>query len=68
MHELREAANIKQLVAEDGFVNGEIKPELYVPLPEEDVSRIWGGDRRLSMFNYTIETINLLVLPMMKTK
>ncbi|CAB0001855.1 unnamed protein product [Nesidiocoris tenuis] len=66
MQELREAAALN--VSKDGFVNGEIKPELYVSLPKEDVSRIWGGDRRLSLFNYTIETINMLILPMMKTK
>ncbi|KAJ9598085.1 hypothetical protein L9F63_026811, partial [Diploptera punctata] len=32
------------------------------------VSEIWGGDRRLSLFSYTIETINMLLLPMIQTK
>lgn len=32
------------------------------------VNKIWGGDKRLSLYGYTLETINLLLLPMMQTK
>lgn len=30
--------------------------------------RTFGGDRRLSMFGYTIETLNMLLLPMVTTQ
>ncbi|XP_044595767.1 glutamate synthase [NADH] isoform X1 [Cotesia glomerata] len=32
------------------------------------VDRTWGGDKRLQLYAYTIETLNLLLLPMLKTK
>nr|XP_046492605.1 glutamate synthase [NADH] isoform X2 [Neodiprion pinetum] len=32
------------------------------------VNRVWGGDKRLSLYGYTIETINMLLLPMIQTK
>lgn len=32
------------------------------------VHRIWGGDKRIALFGYTLETINLLLLPMIETK
>lgn len=32
------------------------------------VYRVWGGDKRLALFGYTLETINLLLLPMIQTK
>lgn len=32
------------------------------------VNRVWGGDKRLSLYGYTIETINMLILPMIQTK
>ncbi|XP_066597072.1 uncharacterized protein [Prorops nasuta] len=32
------------------------------------VNRVWGGDKRLSLYGYTLETINLLLLPMVQTK
>jgi glutamate synthase (NADPH/NADH) len=32
------------------------------------VNQVWGGDKRIGLFGYTIETINLLLLPMIKTK
>lgn len=46
------------------LINGEMKEELS----EQDMTRIWGGDRRLSLFGYSIETINMLLLPMIRTK
>ncbi|CAK9810578.1 Glutamate synthase [NADH] [Anthophora plagiata] len=36
--------------------------------PISAVNRVWGGDRRLSLYGYTLETINLLLLPMMQSK
>ncbi|XP_014251077.1 glutamate synthase [NADH], amyloplastic isoform X2 [Cimex lectularius] len=69
MAELREKANLENFNATEGFcLSGEISPECISDIPKEDVSRIWGGDRRLSLFGYTIETINMLILPMMKSK
>lgn len=32
------------------------------------VNRIWGGDKRLALYGYTLETINMLLLPMIETK
>lgn len=32
------------------------------------VNKVWSGDKRLSLYGYTLETINLLLLPMMQTK
>ncbi|XP_051158706.1 uncharacterized protein LOC127280028 [Leptopilina boulardi] len=32
------------------------------------VNRVWGGDKRLALFGYTLETINMLLLPMIQTK
>jgi glutamate synthase (NADPH/NADH) len=46
-------------VMETGSVNG---------ITDEGLAKVWNGDRRLSLFSYTIETINLLLLPMIQTK
>lgn len=41
----------------------------FVAVPAENaVSRVWGGDRRLSLFCYSIETITMLLMPMINTK
>lgn len=32
------------------------------------VNKVWSGDKRLSLYGYTLETINLLLLPMIQTK
>lgn len=32
------------------------------------VNKVWSGDKRLSLYGYTLETINLLLLPMVETK
>ena len=32
------------------------------------VNRVWGGDKRLALYGYTLETINMLLLPMINTK
>lgn len=36
--------------------------------PVSVVHRVWGGDKRLSLYGYTLETINMLLLPMMQSK
>lgn len=50
------------------IANGELKLAEPEAISERDMTRIWGGDRRLSLFSYTIETINMLLLPMIRTK
>ncbi len=50
------------------FVSGGKNKYITENLPEKELTRIWGGDRRLSLFSYTIETINLLLLPMIRTR
>ena len=62
--DLREAHERQYgVVKKEDIVNG------FVHVPDENaVSRVWGGDRRLSLFSYSIETINLLLIPMIKTK
>lgn len=50
------------------FTSGGAAKTIRENLPETEMTRIWGGDRRLSLFSYTIETINMLILPMIRTK
>ncbi|PSN33244.1 hypothetical protein C0J52_22643 [Blattella germanica] len=57
------------------LTNGSIAPEgdgmgtgSVNGITDEGLAKIWGGDRRLSLFSYTIETINMLLLPMIQTK
>jgi glutamate synthase (NADPH/NADH) len=64
MEELRAASSVVVPESPAPVTNGELKDELT----EHDLTRIWGGDRRLSLFGYTIETINMLLLPMIRTK
>lgn len=64
MSQLREAYESKfGPVRKEEITNGFV----HVPVGNA-VSRVWGGDRRLSLFSYTIETINMLLMPMIKTK
>ncbi|XP_017887096.1 putative glutamate synthase [NADPH] isoform X2 [Ceratina calcarata] len=44
------------------------KNALNDPNPISTVNRVWGGDKRLALYGYTLETINLLLLPMMQSK
>ena len=32
------------------------------------VEKLWSGDRRMPVFGYTVETIQMLMIPMLKTK
>lgn len=32
------------------------------------VGQMYGGDQRLSLFGYTVETVTMLLLPMINTK
>lgn len=50
------------------FISGERKKTLRDNIPEQEMTRIWGGDRRLLLFSYSIETINMLIIPMIRTK
>lgn len=50
------------------FISGERKRTLRDNIPEQEMTRIWGGDRRLLLFSYSIETINMLIIPMFRTK
>ena len=71
MDELRtEAVNKVRLVKEKSieFVSGSKNKYISDNLPETEITRIWGGDRRLSLFSYTIETINMLLLPMIHNR
>ncbi|KAL0267203.1 UNVERIFIED_CONTAM: hypothetical protein PYX00_009546 [Menopon gallinae] len=64
MSQLREAYESKfGPVRKEEITNGFV----HVPVGNA-LSRVWGGDRRLSLFSYTIETINMLLMPMIKTK
>ncbi|XP_046666504.1 glutamate synthase [NADH] [Homalodisca vitripennis] len=64
MEELRAASSVVPESPAAVVINGEMKEELT----EHDMTRIWGGDRRISLFGYSIETINMLLLPMIRTK
>lgn len=71
MEDLRQDALKKvHLVKEKSieFVSGEKNKYIRLNIPEPEITRIWGGDRRLSLFSYTIETINLLLLPMIRNR
>lgn len=61
--------------ADTGFIakpseNGTIESETTTndANPICAVNRVWGGDKRLSLYGYTLETINMLLLPMMQSK
>ena len=32
------------------------------------VEKLWSGERRMPVFGYTVETIQMLMIPMLKTK
>ena len=32
------------------------------------MDKVWGGDRRLPLFGYTLETLQMLMVPMFKTR
>jgi glutamate synthase (NADPH/NADH) len=62
--------NNKSVVVANGSIDGvgNVHTGSVSGITDEDLAKIWGGDRRLSLFSYTIETINLLLLPMIRTK
>lgn len=71
MEELRQVTCSSYKNCPDSPVICSVNGELIVPdkeIGEKEATRIWGGDRRLSLFSYTIETINMLLLPMVNTK
>lgn len=64
MSDLREAYEKKNKpIDKKEITNG------FVHVPDENaVARVWGGDRRLSLFSYSIETINMLLMPMFEIR
>ena len=32
------------------------------------MDKLWNGDRRMPVFGYTVETLQMLMIPMLKTK
>nr|XP_050862709.1 uncharacterized protein LOC127069596 isoform X1 [Vespula vulgaris] len=72
MDEIRaaHAANGGTLNTFENGYNSEVqKKNIFNGLNEiSAVNRVWGGDKRLSLYGYTLETINLLLLPMIQSK
>uniref|UniRef100_A0A1S6KZN6 Glutamate synthase [NADH] n=2 Tax=Nilaparvata lugens TaxID=108931 RepID=A0A1S6KZN6_NILLU len=65
MDELREAYQKK--LSENG--GGDVvQNNLMNEMKSKESGKPWIGDHRLSVFGYTIETINMLILPMIRTK
>lgn len=74
MEELR-AADVEYKKTSSAVENGSIVDNVVAKRnvtndanPISAVNRVWGGDKRLSLYGYTLETINLLLLPMMQSK
>lgn len=55
---------------QNGHSNGILVKNGASPIisPMDAMDRTWGGDKRLALYGYTIETINMLLLPMIQTK
>jgi len=70
MEELRAAHNHNIEVIENGLsTETEIAKKNIINESEiSAVNKVWSGDKRLSLYGYTLETINLLLLPMVQTK
>jgi glutamate synthase (NADPH/NADH) len=62
--------NNKSVIVANGNIDGveNVQTGSVSGITDEGLGKVWGGDRRLSLFSYTIETINLLLLPMIETK
>ncbi|XP_033228297.1 putative glutamate synthase [NADPH] isoform X2 [Belonocnema kinseyi] len=76
MDDLR-AGHIPAGSAVEGVQNGPTNNEVAkknglnmngVEMKISAVNRVWGGDKRLALYGYTLETINMLLLPMIQTK
>ena len=76
MDDLR-AAYIATGGAIDGVQNGHTNSKVTeengfnmngVEMKISAVNKVWGGDKRLALYGYTLETINMLLLPMIQTK
>lgn len=75
MDELRAAhvqnANTEDVIEKRQFVGTEIAKKNAINDVNGEISvvnKVWSGDKRLSLYGYTLETINLLLLPMVQTK
>ncbi|PNF31497.1 Glutamate synthase [NADH], amyloplastic [Cryptotermes secundus] len=62
--------NNKSVIVANGNVDGIVDMQVgsVNGITDEGLAKVWSGDRRLSLFSYSIETINLLLLPMIQTK
>lgn len=62
--------NNKSVIVANGNIDGIVDMQVgsVNGITDEGLAKVWGGDRRLSLFSYSIETINLLLLPMIQTK
>ncbi|XP_076386960.1 uncharacterized protein LOC100882019 isoform X2 [Megachile rotundata] len=63
----RDSTKTKVVPVKNGLVGEQTKAD-NEENPISAVNRVWGGDKRLSLYGYTLETINLLLLPMMQSK
>nr|XP_031844149.1 putative glutamate synthase [NADPH] isoform X1 [Nomia melanderi] len=68
MEELRAADNGRSRTAVTSEHRTIERKESSDANPVSAVNRVWGGDKRLSLYGYTLETINMLLLPMMQSK
>jgi glutamate synthase (NADPH/NADH) len=70
MEELRAVHNHNIEVIENGLsTETEIAKKNIINESEiSAVNKVWSGDKRLSLYGYSLETINLLLLPMVQTK
>ena len=68
---------LKQIVTLDKLHKGFTQQTIYYnPIQRASdfeegsniLERLWKGDRRMPMFGYTIETIQMLMIPMLKTR
>ena len=50
------------------FYNPIVRATDYADEAANILERLWTGDRRMPMFGYTIETIQMLMVPMFKTR
>lgn len=67
MDELRNA-HVAKGGTDEPIENGAVIAKKNGLNEDEFINRKWVGDKRLSLFSYTLETINMLLVPMLQTK
>ncbi|XP_014214359.1 putative glutamate synthase [NADPH] isoform X1 [Copidosoma floridanum] len=68
MDDFRKAHNETERSLENGVSNALVPKNGVSKDGISAVNRVWSGDKRIALFGYTLETINLLLLPMIQTK